>query len=147
MFQIPFWRYDFKGRTEGGTSFRHWRQPLKGNIEAQFTSSINKRYSGKVEYIIIVSLSPQREIRECQQVRSMDTSQSQSTEERRSHVSRPKSAITNENRALSYSPELSLTDYHLFCSLQNFLNGKTFNSVEEASQAIENVFWSKPSTF
>ncbi|CAK9809291.1 Histone-lysine N-methyltransferase SETMAR [Anthophora quadrimaculata] len=45
-----------------------------------------------------------------------------------------------------YSPDLAPTDYHLFCSLQNFLNGKTFNSEEQVSQAVENFFQSKPTT-
>ncbi|GFW27189.1 uncharacterized protein TNCV_94151 [Trichonephila clavipes] len=42
---------------------------------------------------------------------------------------------------------LAPTDYHLFCSLQNFLNGKTFNSEEQITQAVENFFQSKPATF
>lgn len=46
-----------------------------------------------------------------------------------------------------YSPDLAPTDYHLFCSLQNFLNGKTFNSEEQVRQAVENFFQSKPTTF
>ncbi|KAG5333135.1 SETMR methyltransferase, partial [Acromyrmex heyeri] len=46
-----------------------------------------------------------------------------------------------------YSPDLAPTDYHLFCSLQNFLNGKTFNSEEQVSQAVENFFQSKLITF
>lgn len=44
-------------------------------------------------------------------------------------------------------PRLDPTDYHLLCSLQNFLNGKTFNSEEQVSQAVENFFQSKPITF
>ncbi|KOX68861.1 Histone-lysine N-methyltransferase SETMAR [Melipona quadrifasciata] len=43
-----------------------------------------------------------------------------------------------------YFPGLAPTDYHLFCSLQNFLNGKIFNSHEQVSQAVENFFQSKP---
>ncbi|XP_054005260.1 histone-lysine N-methyltransferase SETMAR-like [Hylaeus anthracinus] len=46
-----------------------------------------------------------------------------------------------------YSPNLAPTGYHLFCSLQNFLNGKTFNSEEQARQAVENFFQPKPTTF
>ncbi|XP_043258025.1 histone-lysine N-methyltransferase SETMAR-like [Colletes gigas] len=39
-----------------------------------------------------------------------------------------------------YSPDLAQTDYQLFCSLQNFLNGKTFNSEEQVRQTVENFF-------
>ena len=34
----------------------------------------------------------------------------------------------------SYSPDLATSDYHLFRSLQNHLNGKTFDS----NQAVKN---------
>ena len=46
-----------------------------------------------------------------------------------------------------YSLDFSPTDHHLFCSLQNFLNGETFNSEEKVCQAVENFFQSKPTTF
>ncbi|XP_043262919.1 histone-lysine N-methyltransferase SETMAR-like [Colletes gigas] len=46
-----------------------------------------------------------------------------------------------------YSPDLAPADYHLFCSLQNFLYGKTFNSEEQVRQAVENFFQLKPTTF
>ncbi|XP_043258954.1 histone-lysine N-methyltransferase SETMAR-like [Colletes gigas] len=46
-----------------------------------------------------------------------------------------------------YSPDLAPTDYHHFCSLQNFLNGKTSNSEEQVRQAVENFFQSKPTIF
>ncbi|KOX70940.1 hypothetical protein WN51_03369 [Melipona quadrifasciata] len=42
---------------------------------------------------------------------------------------------------------LAPTDYHLFCSLQNFLNGKTFNSEKQVNRAVENFFQSEPITF
>ncbi|CAK9820139.1 Histone-lysine N-methyltransferase SETMAR [Anthophora quadrimaculata] len=48
---------------------------------------------------------------------------------------------------LPYSPDLAPTDYHLFCSLQNFLNGKTVNSEEQVRQAVENFFQYKSTTF
>ncbi|XP_014609810.1 PREDICTED: histone-lysine N-methyltransferase SETMAR-like [Polistes canadensis] len=46
-----------------------------------------------------------------------------------------------------YSPDLAPTNYHLFSSLKNFLNGKTFKSEEQVNQAVENFFQSKPTTF
>ncbi|GFU24763.1 mariner Mos1 transposase [Trichonephila clavipes] len=46
-----------------------------------------------------------------------------------------------------YSPDHSPTDYHLFCSLQKIFGGKTFNSEEQITQAVENFFQFKPATF
>ena len=46
-----------------------------------------------------------------------------------------------------YSPDLAPTDYHLFCSLQNFLNGKTFTSDQGVNEAVLEFFQSKPINF
>ena len=46
-----------------------------------------------------------------------------------------------------YSPDLAPTDYHLFCSLQNFLNGKTFISEQGVNEAVLHFFQSKPVKF
>lgn len=46
----------------------------------------------------------------------------------------------------TYTPDLATIDYHIFCSLQNFLDAEAFNSKEEVSQAVENFFQTKPIT-
>ena len=46
-----------------------------------------------------------------------------------------------------YSSDLAQTDYLLFRSLQNFLNGKIFRSQEQGRQAIEEFFESTPTAF
>ena len=46
-----------------------------------------------------------------------------------------------------YSPDLAPTDYLLFRSLQNFLNGKIFKSQEQVRQAVEEFFESEPTAF
>lgn len=46
-----------------------------------------------------------------------------------------------------YSPDFAPTDYHLFCSLQNFLNGKTFTSDQGVNEAVLEFFQSKPINF
>ena len=45
-----------------------------------------------------------------------------------------------------YSPDLALSDNHLFRSLQNHLNGKTFDSNEVKNELIQ-FFASKNQTF
>ena len=44
-----------------------------------------------------------------------------------------------------YSPDLAPTYYQLFCSLQNFLNGKVFKS-EQVSQTVEEFLEYKPTS-
>lgn len=46
-----------------------------------------------------------------------------------------------------YSPDLAPSDYHLFLSLQNFLNGKKFKNEEDVKQALVQFFASKDETF
>ncbi len=46
-----------------------------------------------------------------------------------------------------YSPDLAPSDYHLFRSLQHFLRGKQYGSVQEISQDISRFFTSKPAGF
>ncbi|CAK9833044.1 Histone-lysine N-methyltransferase SETMAR [Anthophora retusa] len=46
-----------------------------------------------------------------------------------------------------YSPDLAPSDYHLFRSLQNSLNGKNFNSLVEIKNHLENFFAEKPERF
>ena len=38
---------------------------------------------------------------------------------------------------LSYSPDLSQTDYHIFNHLDNFLQGKCFHNQQEAENAFQ----------
>ncbi|GFX08716.1 histone-lysine N-methyltransferase SETMAR [Trichonephila clavipes] len=46
-----------------------------------------------------------------------------------------------------YSPDLAPSDYYLFRSLQNFLDGKTFTSNEEVKNHLDQFFASKDQTF
>ncbi|KZC13194.1 Histone-lysine N-methyltransferase SETMAR, partial [Dufourea novaeangliae] len=43
-----------------------------------------------------------------------------------------------------YSPDPAPSDFHLFRSLQNSLNGKNFNSLVEIKNHIEKFFAEKP---
>ena len=45
-----------------------------------------------------------------------------------------------------YSPDLAPSDYHLFLSLQNHLNGKTFDSNEAVKNELIQFFASKNQT-
>ncbi|GFS77055.1 histone-lysine N-methyltransferase SETMAR [Trichonephila clavipes] len=46
-----------------------------------------------------------------------------------------------------YSPDRALSDYYLFRSLQNFLDGKTFTSNEEVKNHLDQFFASKDQKF
>jgi [histone H3]-lysine36 N-dimethyltransferase SETMAR len=46
-----------------------------------------------------------------------------------------------------YSPDLAPSDYYLFRSLQNFLDGKTFTSNEEVKHHLDQFFASKEQKF
>jgi histone-lysine N-methyltransferase SETMAR len=46
-----------------------------------------------------------------------------------------------------YSLDLTPSDYHLFRSLQNYLNNKKFERFEEVNDAILAYFESKPRRF
>ncbi|GFU08683.1 histone-lysine N-methyltransferase SETMAR [Trichonephila clavipes] len=48
---------------------------------------------------------------------------------------------------LPYSPDLAPSDYYLFRSLQNFLDGKTFTSNEEVKNHLNQFFASKDQKF
>ena len=39
-----------------------------------------------------------------------------------------------------YSPDITPSDFHLFRSLQNSLNGKNFNSLEDCKRHLEQFF-------
>ena len=47
----------------------------------------------------------------------------------------------------SYSPDVAPTDFHLFRSLQNSLNGKNFNSLEHCKRHLEQFFAQKDKKF
>ena len=46
-----------------------------------------------------------------------------------------------------YSPDLAPSDFHLFRSLQHFLKGKRFDSIEEMQESLEEFFDSKDADF
>ena len=46
-----------------------------------------------------------------------------------------------------YSHDLAPSDHHLFCSLQNHLNGKTFDLNEAVKNKLIQFFASKDQTF
>ena len=48
---------------------------------------------------------------------------------------------------LPYGPDLAPSDYHLFRSFQNHLNGNTFNSNEAVKNELIQFFASKNQTF
>ncbi|GFW05876.1 mariner Mos1 transposase [Trichonephila clavipes] len=48
---------------------------------------------------------------------------------------------------LPYSPDLAPSDYYLFRSPQNFLDGKTFTSNEEVNNHLDQFFASKDQQF
>lgn len=48
---------------------------------------------------------------------------------------------------LPYSPDLAPSDYHLFRSLQNALNGKTFTNDEDIKSFLEKFFAEKDRSF
>jgi len=47
----------------------------------------------------------------------------------------------------SYSPDLMPSDFHLFRSLQNSFNEKSFNSLVEIKNHLEKFFAEKPERF
>ena len=47
----------------------------------------------------------------------------------------------------SYSPDVAPSDFHLFCYLQNSLNGKNFNSLEDCKRHLEQFFAQKDKMF
>ena len=48
---------------------------------------------------------------------------------------------------LQYSPDVALSDVHLFWSLQNSLNGNNFNSLEDCKRHLEQFFAQKDKKF
>ena len=48
---------------------------------------------------------------------------------------------------LLYSPGIAPLDFHLFRSLQNYLNGKNFNSLEDCKRHLEQFFAQKDNMF
>ena len=46
-----------------------------------------------------------------------------------------------------YSPDIAPSDFHLFWSLQNSLNGKNFNSLEDCKRHLEQFFVQKDKKF
>lgn len=46
-----------------------------------------------------------------------------------------------------YSPDIVPSDYHLFRSLQNSLNGKKFDSLDDIKNHLEQFFAEKPEQF
>jgi hypothetical protein len=47
----------------------------------------------------------------------------------------------------AYSPDLALSDYHLFKSLQHHLADTHFKTVEEVQKSIDDFITSKPPSF
>lgn len=70
---------------------------------------------------------------------------------------RPHTSLTTRNKLLRlgwdvlphppYSPDLAPSDYHLFRSLQNSMNGKTFKDEEAVKNHLDWFFADKPQTF
>ena len=48
---------------------------------------------------------------------------------------------------LPYSPDIVPSDFHFFQSLQNSLNGKNFNSLEDCKRHLEQFFARKDKKF
>ena len=48
---------------------------------------------------------------------------------------------------LPYSPDIAPSDFHLFQFLQNSLNGKDFNSLEDYKRYLEQFFVQKDKKF
>ena len=46
-----------------------------------------------------------------------------------------------------YSPDIVPSDFHLFWSLQNSLNGKNFNSLKDCKRPLEQLFAQKDKKF
>lgn len=46
-----------------------------------------------------------------------------------------------------YSPDLSPTDYHFFCALENHIMGKTYRTREEVISAFEGFLEAQPLNF
>ena len=46
-----------------------------------------------------------------------------------------------------YSPDIAPSDFHLFRSLQNSLDGKKFNSLEDCKRHLEQFFAQKDKMF
>ena len=46
-----------------------------------------------------------------------------------------------------YSPDIAPSDFHLFQSLQNSLNGKNFNSLEDCKRHLDQCFAHKDKKF
>ncbi|XP_055711489.1 histone-lysine N-methyltransferase SETMAR-like [Phlebotomus papatasi] len=70
----------------------------------------------------------------------------------RSHVAKPTLAKLKEmNWEIMphppYSPDIAPSDYHLFRSLQNNLNGKKFKNVEDVKNHLDTFFNEKPRNF
>lgn len=70
---------------------------------------------------------------------------------------RPHTSLVTRNKLLSlgwdllphppYSPDLAPSDYHLFRSLQNSMNGKKFQKEEDIKNHLDQFFNNKPQTF
>ena len=48
---------------------------------------------------------------------------------------------------LPYSPDIAPSDFHLFQSLQNSLNGKKFSSLKDCKRRLEQFFAQKDKKF
>ena len=46
-----------------------------------------------------------------------------------------------------YSPDIAPSDFHLFRSLQNSLNGKSFSSLEDCKRHLDQFFTQKDKKF